>query len=52
MQKDMIGKLGLAALILLAPGGFVLGAALAARHYRRKAMPAARDEPAEKVADA
>lgn len=36
MRNDLIGKFGLAAIILLAPGGFILGAALAADHYRKK----------------
>ncbi len=29
-------QIGLAAVVLLAPGGFVLGAALVADHYRRR----------------
>lgn len=37
MKKEMLSKLGLAAVILLAPGGFILGATLAANHYRKKA---------------
>ncbi len=36
MRKKIFGKFGLAAVILLAPGGFLLGAALAAKHYREK----------------
>jgi hypothetical protein len=36
MRNDLIGKVSLAALILLAPGGFILGAAMAADHYRKK----------------
>ncbi len=36
MQKDTLGKVGLAAVILLAPGGFILGGALAARYYRNR----------------
>ena len=36
MRNDLLGKVGLAAFILFAPGGFILGAALAANHYRRK----------------
>lgn len=35
MRKETLNKVGLAAVILLAPGGFVLGATLAARHYRK-----------------
>lgn len=38
---------GLAALILLAPGGFILGFTLAARHYgRRDSRPARPKSPA------
>ncbi|WP_269769686.1 hypothetical protein [Sphingomonas sp. MA1305] len=29
-------KVGLAAVVLLAPGGFILGATLLANHYRKK----------------
>ncbi len=36
MRNDLLGKFGLAALILFAPGGFLLGAAMAADHYRKK----------------
>lgn len=36
MQKATLEKLGLAAVILLAPGGFILGATLAANHYRKR----------------
>lgn len=39
---------GLAALILLAPGGFILGFTLAARHYgKRGSRPSARPEGPE-----
>ena len=51
MRKDTLNKLGLAALILLAPGGFILGATLAARRYRAKGQPA-EDAPAEADAPA
>ena len=34
MRKDLIGKAGVAAVIILAPGGFVLGLALLVRRYR------------------
>ncbi len=44
MDKDTYRKLGLAAVILLAPGGFILGATLAANHYRKKlAQPTVAD---------
>lgn len=36
MRKENLEKLGLAAAILLLPGGFVLGATLAARAWRKK----------------
>ena len=36
MKRDALGKVGLAAVILLAPGGFVLGATLAARQWRKR----------------
>jgi len=37
MNRKTLNRLGLAAVILLAPGGFVLGATLAARRWRRHA---------------
>ena len=49
MRKDTLNKVGLAALILLAPGGFILGATLFARRYRAKGQPA---EEASTAADA
>jgi hypothetical protein len=36
MDKGLLGKVGLAAIILLAPGGFLIGAALAADHLRKR----------------
>jgi len=39
----MLNRVGLAAAILLVPGGFILGATLAARHYRNR--NAAKSEP-------
>ena len=36
MRTQVFGKVGLAAFILFAPGGFILAAALAADHYRKK----------------
>ena len=38
MKRETLNRLGLAAVILLAPGGFILGATLAANHYRKKAQ--------------
>jgi hypothetical protein len=37
MRKDFAKNAGLAAVILLAPGGFILGAAILADRYRKKA---------------
>jgi hypothetical protein len=34
--NDTLKKAGLAAVILLAPGGFILGATLAARYWQRR----------------
>lgn len=36
MDRDTRNRVALAAVILLAPGGFVLGATLAARYWRRR----------------
>lgn len=44
MQKTTLRKAGLAAAILLAPGGFVLGAVLATRYYRQRAARKAAPE--------
>jgi uncharacterized membrane protein YjjB (DUF3815 family) len=41
MRKETINKAALAALIVLAPGGFVLAATLAARRYRARQAEAA-----------
>jgi hypothetical protein len=52
-KRRTINKAGLAALVLLAPGGFILGFTLAARHYRKKKAAADRPErhvPAEREA--
>jgi hypothetical protein len=35
-KNDTLKKAGLAAVILLAPGGFILGATLAARYWQRR----------------
>lgn len=37
MREGLLPKVGLAAVVLLAPGGFVLGAALAAKWWRERA---------------
>jgi hypothetical protein len=36
MDKQTLNRIGLAAAILLVPGGLVLGATLAARRYRKR----------------
>ncbi|QQV77195.1 hypothetical protein H5J25_18045 [Sphingomonas aliaeris] len=35
-KNDTLKKAGLAAVILLAPGGYILGATLAARYWQRR----------------
>jgi hypothetical protein len=42
MDRAAMNKLGVAAVILLAPGGFIFGAGLAIRYFRRQRI--ARDE--------
>ena len=37
MDRKILNRVGLAAAILLVPGGFILGATLAARRYRNRA---------------
>jgi len=37
MDKKTLNRVGLAAAILLVPGGLILGATLAARRYRKRA---------------
>jgi hypothetical protein len=36
MDRKTLNRIGIAAVILLAPGGFVLGASLAARKWRQR----------------
>ena len=36
MDKKTLNRIGLAAAILLVPGGLILGAGLAARRYRKR----------------
>jgi hypothetical protein len=36
MDRKTLNRIGIAAVILLAPGGFVLGASLAARRWRQR----------------
>ncbi|MDQ2877540.1 MAG: hypothetical protein M3R41_00490 [Pseudomonadota bacterium] len=47
MDRKKTSQAGLAALVVLAPGGFVLGAVLAARYWRAR-----REKGREKGADA
>jgi hypothetical protein len=49
MDRKILNRLGLAAAILLVPGGFILGATLAARRYRKQAEPV--DETSAKASD-
>ena len=51
MKRETLNKLGLAAVILLAPGGFILGATLAANHYRKKARGEPSTAPAPEDGD-
>ncbi len=47
MRRDVIARVGTAAVIILAPGGFVLGLALLARRYRRQPESAPPGVPGE-----
>jgi len=47
MDRKTWNRVGLAAVILLAPGGFVLGASLAARRWRRREAERAAADTAE-----
>jgi hypothetical protein len=47
MQKDMRKKIGIATVVLLAPGGFILGAALITKRLRKKAEDAKAKAAAE-----
>jgi hypothetical protein len=51
MDRHLINKVGLAAVILLAPGGFILGATLAARAYRQRIRARRADVPAPSTPD-
>ncbi|MEO9129847.1 MAG: hypothetical protein ABI240_01430 [Sphingomonas sp.] len=48
MDRKTLNRVGLAAAILLVPGGFILGATLAAQRYRKRpeAAPKPEDPPA------
>ena len=43
MERKTLNKAGLAALVVLAPGGMILGGLLAYRAYRKRVEAAARD---------
>lgn len=45
MERKDWNRIGLAAAVLLVPGGFLLGGALAAWRYRRGAAAAPADHP-------
>ena len=47
MAKKILKSAGVAAAILLAPGGFILGVALVANHYRKKASQASDENKRE-----
>jgi hypothetical protein len=51
MDRKTWNRIGLAAVILLAPGGFVLGASLAARRWRRREVERAEADTAEVAPD-
>jgi len=52
MDRKTLNHIGLAAAILLVPGGFILGATLAARRYRdRQGADDVPAEPADTVDD-
>lgn len=46
-MKFTKSQIGVAAVVLLAPGGFVLGATLIAAHYRRRKADAANSDDAD-----
>lgn len=46
MDRKTLNRVGLAAAILLVPGGLVLGAAFAAQRYRKRAAEAGEGEKA------
>lgn len=47
MDRKTLNRLGLAAAILLVPGGFILGATLAAQRYRKQQADSEGDDTAE-----
>ena len=54
MDRKTLNRVGLAAAILLVPGGFLLGATLAAQHYRKQKTDSEGDdatEPTDVAAD-
>jgi hypothetical protein len=53
MPTGLLAKLGVAAVILFAPGGFILGAGLAAAEWRkRRARSDSLDHERDTLADA
>lgn len=48
MDRKTLNRVGLAAAILLVPGGLILGAGLAARHYRKRANEGAEPVKADR----
>lgn len=51
MERKTLNRLGLAAAILLVPGGFILGATLAAQRYRKQQADAGSDSTPDEVED-
>ncbi|MEG3124521.1 hypothetical protein [Sphingomonas sp. GB1N7] len=49
--NDTLKKAGLAAVIILAPGGFILGATLAARYWQKRNKEKVAVEAGEAEAD-
>ncbi len=45
MDKKTLNRIGLAAAILLVPGGLILGATLAARRYRKRDAEPVKADP-------
>ena len=45
VERKTLNKAGLAALVVLAPGGMILGGLLAWRAYRKRTEAAAKDAP-------
>ena len=51
MERKTLNRLGLAAAILLVPGGFILGATLAAQRYRKQHADAGNDSAPDETVE-